>query len=95
MGETPCQGRKGVGVTSAIEGYEEIRWSQVEDSFFVGSFRGNFVGYIDQNSDGSFTCYDRMSRPQGESGSLDEAISSLNDLYFSDASEGELNVAGR
>lgn len=84
-----------MGVTSAIEGYEGIRWSQVEDSFFVGSFRGNFVGYIDQNSDGSFTCYDRMSRPQGESGSLDEAISSLNDLYFSDASEGELNVAGR
>ncbi|MFN3338568.1 MAG: hypothetical protein ACK40Z_02605 [Dietzia sp.] len=66
----------------------------MEDSFFVGNFRGNFVGYIDQNSDGSFTCYDRMSTPHGEAGSLDEAISCLNGLYFSGASEGELNVAG-
>ncbi|MFN3601276.1 MAG: hypothetical protein ACK4UY_07810 [Dietzia sp.] len=66
----------------------------MEDNFFVGNFRGNFVGYIDQNPDGSFACYDRMSRPRGESGSLEEAIASLNDLYFSDASDGELNVAG-
>lgn len=83
-----------MGVNSAIDGDQEIRWSQVEDSFFVGNFRGNFVGYIDQNPDGSFTCYDRMSRPQGQSSTLEEAIFSLNGLYSSDASDGESNVAG-
>lgn len=92
-GGTPCR-KKGVGVASAIGGDQEIQWSQVEDSFFVGNFRGNFVGYIDRDSSGIFICYDRMSRPQGESRSLDEAMSSLNSLYFSDASDGELNVAG-
>ncbi|TCW25860.1 hypothetical protein [Dietzia cinnamea] len=42
---------------------DDVRWSQVEDAFFVGSHRGNFVGYIDQTSDGAFRKFDEMSQP--------------------------------
>ncbi|WP_238556330.1 MULTISPECIES: hypothetical protein [Dietzia] len=84
-------------MTSAIDGDEdvrEIRWSEVEDRFFVGSFRGNFVGYINHDPDGSFTCFDSTSRPRGEFTSLESAMGSLNNLYLSDSIKGEPNDGG-
>ena len=69
-------------MSQGITNHDEVHWSQVEDAFFVGNHRGNFVGYIDQTSDGTFRAFDEMSRPRGEARTLEASMASLNDLYF-------------
>ena len=68
---------------------DDVRWSQVEDAFFVGSHRGNFVGYIDQTSDGTFWKFDEMSQPRGAARTLERSMTCLNDLYFATAPAGD------
>lgn len=73
----------------AVGGAEEIRWSQVEDCFFVGNHRGNFVGYIDQLSQNQFTPYDRVSTMCGVTGSLEEAMTDLANRFFATEENGD------
>lgn len=72
-----------------------IRWSRVEDTFVVGSIRGNFVGYIDQTSPTTFEPHDQVSRQLETAGSLEEAMSSLSALYFAARENGVSDVVGR
>lgn len=64
---------------------DEVRWSQVEDAFFVGNHRGNFVGYIEKSANDTYRTFDETSRPQGEARTLEQSMACLNDLYFAAA----------
>ena len=74
---------------SNVDHDDEVRWAQVEEAFFVGSHRGNFVGYIDQTSDGAFRKFDEMAQPRGEARTLERSMTCLNDLYFATARAGD------
>jgi len=74
-------------MSQGLDGDRQVRWSQVEEAFFVGNHRGNFVGYIDQTSEGTFRKFDSMSVLRGEASTLERSMACLNDLYF--ASSGE------
>lgn len=67
---------------------QQVHWSQVEDKFFVGNFRGNFVGYIDQTPEGIFRTFDKTSTLRGEASTLEESMACVNDLYFATSHEG-------
>lgn len=64
------------------EGPRAVRWSQVEEAFYVGNYRGNFVGYIDRGPDGAFRSFDRMSTLRGEASTLEESMACLDALFF-------------
>ncbi len=75
---------------SQVNGSEQqVRWSQVENKFFVGNFRGNFVGYIDQTSEGTYRAFDKTSTLRGEASTLEESIACVDDLYFATSHEGD------
>ncbi|MEB8327651.1 hypothetical protein NGF75_16905 [Dietzia kunjamensis] len=76
-------------MSQVIDGGHQVRWSQVEEAFYVGSFRGNFVGYIDQGPRGTFRMFDHMSTLQGESTTLEHAMVHLDEQYFASAAEGD------
>lgn len=61
--------RAGTGVT----------WARVEDGFHVGSRRGEFLGYIDRQSDGTFLAFDAFSRVVGRFRGLTAAMSAVSD----------------
>ncbi|WP_240752869.1 MULTISPECIES: hypothetical protein [Actinomycetes] len=44
---------------------DEVSWSRVEEGFFVGSHRGNFIGYIDRLPSESYVAFDAFSRDIG------------------------------
>ena len=69
------------------EGPGSVRWSQVEEAFYVGNYRGNFVGYIDRGPDGAFRSFDSMSTLRGEATTVEQAMAYLSALYFA-TSEG-------
>lgn len=75
----------------AVDSGTEVRWSQVEDAFFVGNFRGNFVGYIDQVSPTEFQHYDDLSTKCGIATSLEEAMTSLTTRFFATGQNGRHN----
>lgn len=75
---------------SQVNGSEQqVRWSQVEDAFFVGNFRGNFVGYIDQTPDGTYRTFDKTSTLRGEASTLKESMACVDELYFATSHEGD------
>lgn len=76
-------------MSQVIDGGRQVRWSQVEEAFYVGNYRGNFVGYIDQDPGGMFRRFDHTSTPQGESTTLEQAMTYLNEQYFASAAEGD------
>lgn len=75
-------------MSQLIDGDRTVRWSQVEEAFYVGSHRGNFVGYIDRAPDGTFRKFDKMSTPRGVASTLAKSMACLNDLYFASSGEG-------
>lgn len=76
-------------MSQTVDGHRQVRWSQVEEKFFVGNFRGNFVGYIDQTVDGTFRKFDKMSVLRGEASTLESSMAYLNELYFASSGEGD------
>ncbi|MFI8633834.1 hypothetical protein ACIGEP_14720 [Microbacterium sp. NPDC077663] len=40
-------------------------WARVEDGFHVGSRGGNFLGYIEQRTDGRYVAFDMRSAVVG------------------------------
>lgn len=70
------------------EGPRAVRWSQVEEAFYVGNYRGSFVGYIDKGPDGAFRSFDSMSTLRGEASTLEESMACLDALCFATAEIG-------
>ena len=62
-----------------------VVWARVEDGFHVGSRGGEFVGYIDRQSDGRFLACDLYSRPVGYFPDLPSAMRVLSVLEPVDA----------
>lgn len=54
-----------------------VVWARVEDGFHVGSRRGEFLGYIERQSDGAFVAFDMHSRPAGRFPLLTHAMNAL------------------
>jgi hypothetical protein len=54
-----------------------VVWARVEDGFHVGSRRGEFLGYIERQSDGSFIAFDMLSRAAGRFTVLTQAMNAL------------------
>lgn len=54
-----------------------VTWSQVDEGFYIGSRFGDFVGYIDRGSDGSYTAFDLSSGAVGSFSALTEAMAAL------------------
>ena len=69
-------------MSQVIDGGHEVRWSQVEEAFYVGNYRGNFVGYIDRGPDGGFRSFDSVSTLRGEASTLEESMACLDALFF-------------
>ena len=57
-------------------------WSEVEPGFYVGSFAGNFIGYVDHTSGVGFHAYDMKSQSVGEFDALDVAMVRLTDSFL-------------
>jgi len=62
-------------VTSVLPSLRTTRvtWVTVEKGFHVASRAGEFVGFVEQTSDGHFVGFDGRSTPVGRYESLDEA----------------------
>jgi hypothetical protein len=83
-------------MSRVVEQDRRVRWSQVEDDFYVGNHLGNFVGYIDRAPDGTFNTFDRMSVPRGRAETLEQSMASLDELYFAEAeAEADAGDGGR
>ncbi len=54
-----------------------VVWARVEDDFHVGSRWGEFLGYIERQSDGSFVAFDMHSRSAGRFAALTHAMNAL------------------
>jgi len=54
-----------------------VVWARVEDGFHVGSRWGEFLGYIERQSDGTFVAFDMHSRPAGRFTVITHAMSAL------------------
>lgn len=57
-------------------------WSEVEPGFYVGSFSGNFIGYVDHTSSEGFFAYDMKSQLVGEFEELEQAMVRLTDSFL-------------
>lgn len=53
-------------------------WACVEDGFHVGSRVGEFLGYVDRQSDGSYAAFDARSARIGRFDSLHGATSAVS-----------------
>ncbi|WP_435744987.1 hypothetical protein [Microbacterium sp. PMB16] len=55
-----------------------VLWACVEEGFHVGSRGGDFLGYVDRQSDGSYSAFDARSRPIGTFPTLDDATAAVS-----------------
>lgn len=53
-------------------------WARVEDGFHVGSRDGNFLGYIEQRTDGRYVAFDMRSAVVGTFTDLVAAMRTLS-----------------
>jgi hypothetical protein len=56
-----------------------VIWARVEEGFHVGSRHGEFLGYIDRQSDGRYLAFDSFSRVVGRFDGLVAAMSAVTD----------------
>lgn len=59
--------------TPSPEYTSDVLWACVEDGFHVGSRGGDFLGYVDRQSDGRFRAFDARSTALGDFSTLSEA----------------------
>lgn len=55
----------------------DVLWACVDDGFHVGSRAGQFLGYIDRQSDGMFAAFSMRSEPVGLFPDLHSAMAVL------------------
>ena len=56
-----------------------VTWARVEDGFHVGSRHGEFLGYVDRQSDGGYLAFDAFSRMVGRFRGITAAMSAVAD----------------
>ena len=56
-----------------------VTWARVEDGFHVASRRGEFLGYVDRQSDGGYLAFDAFSRMVGRFRGIAAAMSAVTD----------------
>ena len=71
--------------------HADIIWAEVEHGFYVGSRSGEFLGYIDVETETRHVVCDMYSQAVGEYASLSEAMLALEALHLSP--EGAITVA--
>lgn len=54
-----------------------MAWTEVEPGFHVGARGGEFAGFVEETSDGSFVAFDEFSTPIGRFHVLRDAQASL------------------
>ena len=69
----------------------DVVWAEVEHGFYVGSRNGEFLGYVDVESEATNVVCDMYSRPIGEFASLADAMHALVSLQPSE--EGAASIA--
>ncbi|WP_295012196.1 hypothetical protein [uncultured Microbacterium sp.] len=57
----------------------DVLWACVEKGFHVGSRRGEFLGYVDLQSDGRYRAFDARGGVVGDFSALDDATSAVVD----------------
>ncbi|MFK0400852.1 hypothetical protein ACIQTT_00830 [Microbacterium sp. NPDC090225] len=55
----------------------DVLWACVEDGFHVGSRGGDFLGYVDRQTDGRYVAFDARSHELGSHASLAEATDAV------------------
>lgn len=68
----------GQGVNNPDTHPSDVLWACVEEGFHVGSRGGDFLGYVDRQSDGRYVAFDARSHAIGSFASLDEATSAVS-----------------
>jgi hypothetical protein len=71
-----------------------LTWTEVEPGFHVASRSGDFGGFVERTSDGSFVAFDEYSSPIGRYASLPAAQRSLS-TTLSPANEQRRRRRGR
>lgn len=61
----------------------DVLWACVEDGFHVGSRDGEFLGYIDRQTDRRYLACDMHSQPIGTFADLRSAMSAVTSLEVS------------
>ncbi|CAH0149432.1 hypothetical protein SRABI76_00754 [Microbacterium oxydans] len=56
----------------------DVLWACVEEGFHVGSRGGDFLGYVDRQSDGRYVAFDARSHAIGSFVTLDEATAAVS-----------------
>jgi len=56
----------------------DVLWACVEDGFHVGSRGGDFLGYVDRQSDGRYVAFDARSHAIGSFAALEEATAAVS-----------------
>jgi hypothetical protein len=56
----------------------DVLWACVEEGFHVGSRGGDFLGYVDRQSDGRYVAFDARSHAIGSFAALDEATAAVS-----------------
>lgn len=69
----------------------DVVWAQVEDGFYVGSRHGEFLGYVDVETETRHIVCNMYSQQVGEFTSLAEAMHALEAMNRSE--EGAPDVA--
>lgn len=58
-----------------------VTWARVEDGFHVGSRRGDFLGYVDRQSDGSYLAFGPRSEVVGRFDVLVAAMTAVTSAH--------------
>ncbi|TPW77455.1 hypothetical protein [Schumannella soli] len=65
-----------------------VIWSRVEPGFHVGSRGGDFLGYVERQSDGSYRAHDLRSQTVGDFADLHSATRAVEALECARPTEG-------
>jgi hypothetical protein len=65
-------------VNDSSDHHPDVLWACVEDGFHVGSRVGEFLGYVDRQSDGSYAAFDARAQSIGRFDTLHDATSAVS-----------------
>jgi len=67
-------------VIDAEQHHSDVLWACVEDGFHVGSRGGDFLGFVDRQSDGRYRAFDAHSQEIGDFVELADATAAVRDV---------------
>jgi len=80
-------------VTLAEQPQPDVLWACVESGFHVGSRGGDFLGYVDQQHDGTYRAFDARSQPIGDFLSLRDATTAVSSARNAEATTDDVQGA--